>query len=345
MTSQQVTSVASEHATLDRRATAIGAALLTAVVSALFFYKWGGSLRELRRVEATEALAIRPDLLLGGGVLLSTAHYFQRIWPALIYGILIGSIVRSAVSPAWIVSRLGRRGRMSSLTGAALGSPLMLCSCCVTPVFTGVVQRGAGLGPALSLMLASPALNPAALALTFLLLPLRYGLLRLAAALVIVLALGPAVGARFAGTVRAPRPPEEDLSPIPLRSLLTRFVGSVAYMVGVTVPLIVVGTLASASLLPRAVHLGTYQSAAALMMAALIAMLVALPTFFEIPLALLLLQLAAPPGAAVALLVAGPVVNLPSLLVLSREAGIRVAAAVAAGVWLTACVAGIAASG
>jgi len=47
------------------------------------------------------------------------------------------------------------------------GAPLMLCSCCVAPIFTGVYERSARLGPSLGLMLAAPALNPAALILTF----------------------------------------------------------------------------------------------------------------------------------------------------------------------------------
>src|SRR5204862_5905206 len=123
-----------------------------------------------RRVGETGGLGISPDVLLHGGVWQSTVTYFGRIWPALAYGVLVGAIVRSSVPSQWVGSLLGRRGVKSTLAGAACGSPLMLFSCCVTPVFTGVYERGARLGPSLSLMLASPGLNIAALALTFLLL-------------------------------------------------------------------------------------------------------------------------------------------------------------------------------
>ena len=74
---------------------------------------------------------------------------------------------------------------------------------------------------------------------------------------------------------------------------------------------------------------------------ALVATLAALPTFFEIPIGLVLLSLGAPPGVVTAFVIAGPVVNLPSLLVLGREAGPRVAFALGAGVWVVSTAAGL----
>jgi uncharacterized protein len=79
----------------------------------------------------------------------------------------------------------------------------------------------------------------------------------------------------------------------------------------------------------------------AIALVALGSVLVALPTFFEIPLALVLLQMGAAPGAALAVLIAGPVVNLPSLFVLGRETRPRIALALAGGVWLVATLFGL----
>ncbi len=322
----------------------MGAVLLVVVLSALMFYKWGGSLRALRRANDTGVLGISPDTILDGGVLVTTLHYFQRIWPALLYGVVIGAIVRAAISPKWIAALLGRRGVRPTLAGAACGAPLMLCSCCVTPVFTGVYERGARLGPALSLMLASPGLNLAALALTFILMPLHVGFLRLAGALVIALALAPVIGRLYEKTVRPAAPPATDSEPLTLRDLVVRFGRSLAYMTLVTVPLIVVGVLLSAWLLPHAVHLSPHSAAIAIVVVALAATLVALPTFFELPIAFFLLELGAPGGAAIALLIAGPIVNLPSLFVLARETNAKVAVTLAVGVWAVASMAGLAAS-
>jgi uncharacterized membrane protein YraQ (UPF0718 family) len=325
----------------QRRLTAIGAALLVAALSALFYYKWGGSLRALRRVAMTGALGVSPDKLLHGGVLATTGAYFGRIWPALVYGIVIGAVVRSTVSPRWVAALLGKDGAKPTIAGAVCGSPLMLCSCCITPVFTGVYERGARLGPALALMLASPGLNVAALVLTFLLLPLPFGIVRVMAAAAIVLALAPLVGQHFESKTRT-HLAHVDLgdAPATLGSIALHFARSLAYITVATVPLIVVGVALSVALLPHVVHLSMGATIATIAVVALAATLVALPTFFEIPLAILLVQLGAPAGAAVALLVAGPIVNLPSLFVLARETNVRVATSLALGVWVVAFVAG-----
>lgn len=325
---------------------AAGAALLLVALSALFFYKWGGALRALQRTSATGSLAVVPDVLMSGGALRATLHYFGRVWPALAYGVVIGALVRSTVSPAWVSRWLGRRDARSGVAGALAGSPLMLCSCCVTPIFTGVYERGARLGSALSMMLAAPGLNLAALVLTFMLLPTQLGVVRTVAAAAIVLAVAPAIGARLEASVPAGKGPRsahaEQPMPRTWREFATRFARSLGYMLLMTVPVLVAGVAASSLLLPHAMRLSALGGAAAVVAVALVGTLIALPTFFELPLAAMLLQLGAPPGAAVALLIAGPIVNLPSLLVLGRETNARVALAVGGAVWAVATAAGFA---
>src|SRR5712671_4288678 len=89
----------------------------------------------------------------------------------------------------------------------------------------------------------------------------------------------------------------------------------------------------------------TFDSTAARVLAiavvAAVAVPLALPTFFEIPLALILLSSGAPVGAAVALLIAGPSVNLPSLLTIMRSTNWKVSAVAAASIWTLAVASGI----
>ncbi len=74
---------------------------------------------------------------------------------------------------------------------------------------------------------------------------------------------------------------------------------------------------------------------------AMIAVPLAMPTFFEIPLAVLLLSVGAPAGAAVAIMIAGPSLNLPSLFTIARSTNWKVAGAVAASIFLLAVLAGV----
>ncbi len=68
---------------------------------------------------------------------------------------------------------------------------------------------------------------------------------------------------------------------------------------------------------------------------------VALPSFLEIPLAFSILATGAPVGAAAAVLFAGPIINLPSLLVVGRRAGWKVSALLASSVWVIAFLGGL----
>ena len=220
----------------------------------------------------------------------------------------------------------------------------MLCSCCITPVFSGLYRRGARLGPSLAMMLASPGFNLGALVLTFALLPMRVGVARVGAAAVIVLGLSSLIGR----TLENPAASSADACPTPeqeeaenAQHFLVRFARSAVYLVVITVPLIIVGVLLSGLVLPHVTRLAGASLVVGVAATALVATLAALPTFFEIPIGLVLLSLGAPPAIVTAFVIAGPIVNLPSLLVLGREAGPRVALALGAGVWVISTAVGL----
>src|SRR6266513_1296774 len=178
----------------ERSYLVVGFVLMLVVLCGLFYYKWGGAIRTVAGVRAAGAWSGSAAGLTTGGVLRETLFYFRRIWIALVYGLLIGAAVRAFVSPRRLVALLGRGGSVRRQVVAGLaGSPLMLCSCCITPVFQSVYERGARLGSALAVMLASPGLNPAALLLTFILFPGPLAVGRFAAALTAVFGLAPLV--------------------------------------------------------------------------------------------------------------------------------------------------------
>ena len=121
------------------------------------------------------------------------------------------------------------------------------------------------------------------------------------------------------------------------------FADSSAHVAIRTVPLLLVGVFAAMGMASRlpASALASIRPEAATALAAFVAVPVALPTFFEIPLALTLLSVGAPAGSAVAVLFAGPAVNLGSLLAIGRSAGWRVATALAVAIAVLASVGGL----
>lgn len=325
--------------------TATGLLLLLVIVAALVTYKSAGAVRAVNHARTAGALSVPADVIplnptVGGSTLSRTFNYLAVVWPALAFGILISAAVRSYV-PAAAVADLFRRGPIRAhLAAGASGFPLMLCSCCVAPIFSAVYERSARLGPSLALMLAAPALNPAALILTFVLFSPEIASARLAMSIVAVFA-GTAVVARICGThgVTAFTPVLSAASCDTEGSAGLRFVRSCIHIAARTIPLVVVGVLAGmfiAAYLPVAALTSSSAKVVTIAVIASLAVPIALPTFFEVPLALALVGAGAPAGAAAAVLFAGPAVNLPSLLAVGQSAGWRVPAGLALMVWLVA---------
>ena len=185
------------------------------------------------------------------------------------------------------------------VAGGLTGAPLMLCSCCITPVFQSVYESGARLGSALAVMLASPGLNPAALMLTFLLFPVSLGLARVAAALAAALLLPPILEGLFGGAqVMAPRPGAAGENDIPrsAREALERLAQALGHVSRERFP----SSSSCAALERDSALLGQTvdrRDAARRGACRSVAVLLALPTFPEIPLALLFVS-AGTPGAA-----------------------------------------------
>src|SRR5882672_7012996 len=192
------------------------------IVGALIAYKSSTALGVIGKVSATGVFKPRSNVIprvgaSDAGVLTRTVNYFLVIWPALLFGILISAAVSTFVSPQWLSRMLGRRSLRSQAIAGLAGAPLMLCSCCVAPIFTGVYERSARLGPSLGLMLAAPALNPAALILTFILFDYKIGVTRLAASIVAVLFTGMIADKIFRGA-SVPCEVDDGLQHSPARS-------------------------------------------------------------------------------------------------------------------------------
>jgi hypothetical protein len=274
-----------------------------------------------------------------------TINYLAIVWPALIFGVLIGAAVRALIPSAWVGRMFGASSFRSQLIGGLAGAPLMLCSCCIAPVFAAIHDRTRQAGPTGALLLASPSLNPAALALTFLLFTPQIASARLVMAVLLVFGVS-AVAAHCAGKGKGgPTACSLELSAQPgVGGFLAAFGGEAWRLARTTLPTIIAGVLLSA-LLVSAVPIARVTEPSfrigTILLVALVSVPLALPTFAEIPLALGLLSAGAPAGAAIALLIAGPAINLPSLLTISRMTTPRYAVALAGGTFLVAVAGGL----
>lgn len=210
----------------------------------------------------------------------------------------------------------------STFSGAAAGMPLMLCSCCAAPVFEGMYGRTRRLDASLALMLAAPALNPASLVLTFILFPLAVAAGRLA--LTAAALVGIAAIATLVSQPTTEIPERRDSRD--QQSLLAGYGESVVHVSLRTVPLIFVGVPIAILIFKQlqGIHsFGVANSSGMLILFLSAVLLLPMPTLFEIPFAYSLLLSGAPSGLVAAVLFIGPAVNLASLLVVARAAGVK----------------------
>ena len=111
--------------------------------------------------------------------------------PFLLIGVLIAGLARWIAPGGRWLQRLPSQPLLAPLTGAALGFALPACECGNVPVARRLLAGGAPLGSALGFLFAAPVLNPIVLAITWAAFPDQPWLLaaRPLAALLLALAL------------------------------------------------------------------------------------------------------------------------------------------------------------
>jgi uncharacterized protein len=334
----------------DHRQRLISSGILLAILAGLLAYKSSAGSMAIREAGYNGTLQrdVQGLLLAPAGhsiaedVIRRSITYLALVAPALAFGLLISGAVATGVSPRWLVRTLeGAPWRQHVVAGVA-GTPLMLCSCCISPVFSAVLARSRRLGPALAVALASPSLNPVALLLTFMLFRPAIGFTRVAMGIVAVFVIAPAVGTLgqsladdYSACARAPRAGTSSVVAFLLASINAMAKSVPVVVVGVMVSMWLSRALAMPILVPQTMRI------AVVGIAAFTAVPIALPTFFEIPLALSLSGPSVPAGVATAILFAGPAINLPSLITIGRSSHWSISAGLAVAIGLLAWLGGV----
>jgi len=104
----------------------------------------------------------------------------QHVLLCLVPALFIAGAISNFVSQASVIKYFsGQTKRWLSYSVASVsGTILAVCSCTVLPLFAGIYQRGAGLGPAIAFLYSGPAINVLAIILTARVLGWKLGLAR-----------------------------------------------------------------------------------------------------------------------------------------------------------------------
>ena len=258
--------------------------------------------------------------------LLSLLTVVCEMAPYLLLGFLIAGILHVFVPQGFYTKYLSRNNKWAVLWAALLGVPLPLCSCGVIPTAIGLRNEKASKGAVASFLIATPQTGIDSILATFSLLGLGFAVIRPAAALITGVCGGLLVN-RFVkddDTVVA----TDSTCAVESGNRLWRVLRYAYYqMIQDIGGRLVIGLLVAALIqvaIPDEFFL-TFGKQPLLQM--LVILVVAVPMYIcstgSIPVAAALMMKGLSPGAALVMLMAGPAVNLASILVVRKALGRR----------------------
>ena len=251
--------------------------------------------------------------------------------PYLLLGFLIAGVLHVFVPQRFYANYLSRKNRLSVLWAALLGIPLPLCSCGVIPTAIGLKNEKASKGAIASFLIATPQTGIDSILATFSLMGLGFAIIRPVAALITGVCGGLLVNRLVREDEYCPASPEQIASPIgggwrglPVFRVLKYAYYDMIRDIGLR---LLVG-LVVAALIQVAVPDEFFLSFAdEPLLQMLVILAIAVPMYIcstgSIPVAAALMMKGLSPGAALVMLMAGPAVNLASILVVHKAMGRR----------------------
>ena len=234
--------------------------------------------------------------------------------PYLLLGFLIAGVLHVFVPQKFYANYLSRNNKLSVLWAALLGIPLPLCSCGVIPTAIGLKNEKASKGAIASFLIATPQTGIDSILATFSLMGLGFAIIRPTAALI----TGICGGLLVNRLVREDDITDDSASSCQVESgnRIWRVL-KYAYYDMLRAALIQVAV-------PDEFFL-SFGSQPLLQM--LVILVIAVPMYIcstgSIPVAAALMMKGLSPGAALVMLMAGPAVNLASILVVHKSMGRR----------------------
>jgi uncharacterized membrane protein YraQ (UPF0718 family) len=286
-----------------------------------------------------------------------TRDYFAAVWKALVVAIAVAAAIDALVPRRWLLAVMDRRTRRGqTLVGGLVSMPSMMCTCCTAPVAVGLRRRGVPLASAFAYWLGNPLLNPAVLAFLALVLPWQYVATRVVVGALVVFGASALIARvlerrgtaedRLTDAVVPAHDAEPDAAR--LADLPLRYARSLARFALILVPeyaVVVLGLGLVSATFSDFGGLAARLGVAALVVTAVLATLLVIPTGGEIPVILAATAAGAGTGLTGVLLVALPAISLPSMVMVGRAmgwhattaaAGVVAGAALAAGGLLSA---------
>ena len=329
-----------------------GIILIFLILATLVGYEWYGAFSKSRLIKqgiySKEPFPVLPGTPWWQIPFLTLLSYLEKAWFCLGMAFLIAGAVETFIPKELIVKHLGKRSFKAYFI-AAFGGPLLsVCSCSIIPLFAAIKKRGAGLGPAITFLLATPAINPAALILTFSLLSWKFVvgriILALSAAIITGLIIEKIWGKEDAAEISTLKIEYQEKS-LDLKKDLLEWLKNVLDFVKKILPLVLVGIfiigMVKIVLKPEIISHYLGQGLWQIALASIMGVVMYTPTLVEIPFTRELLSLGMGTSSALAFLLTGPALSLPSMLGVSKIIGWKKVLNYAVLMWILGIIGGL----
>jgi len=331
-----------------------GIILILLILGILVGYEWYGAFKKSQLIEQgiypKEPFPIQPNTPWWEIPFLTLLQYLTKAWFCLGMAFLIAGAVQTFIPKELIIKHLGRRSTKAYFI-AAFGGPLLsVCSCSIIPLFAAIKKRGAGLGPAVTFLLATPAINPAAIILTFSLIGWQFVVGRIILALSAAIITGVILEAVWTTEeektgMLSRLKVEYQEKHLNLKEDLKEWVLNVWDFVKKIFPLVILGIFIigivkiflTSEVISKYLGQGLWQTA----LASILGVVMYTPTLVEIPFVRELLVLGMGTGPALAFLLTGPALSLPSMLGVSRAIKWKMVLNYAVIMWISGIIGGL----
>lgn len=258
--------------------------------------------------------------------LISLLKVVSEMSPYLLLGFLIAGLLHVFVPKGFYRKYLSRDNKWAVLWAALLGVPLPLCSCGVIPTAIGLRRENASKGAVASFLIATPQTGIDSILATFSLLGLGFAIVRPVAALVTGVCGGILVN-RLAGEEEG-ESARDDSCKVESGSRIWRVLKYAYFeMIQDIGGRLAIGLLVAALIQVAVPDQFFLQFGSEPLLQMLVILIVAIPMYIcstgSIPVAAALMMKGLSPGAALVMLMAGPAVNLASILVVRKALGSR----------------------
>lgn len=342
---------------MDRR-TIYAITVLLIIFGVIIVYEWGGAWSGVKTtLEQSKGISAKlledNKIPLPALLAFTIIDYVKHSWLCLLLAFIAAGALQEFAPRDKVIALMGSgRGFMPYAVAGAGGPLLSMCSCSIIPLFGGLYKRGAGLGPAVTFLLAAPAFNPAAILLTFGLLGWKFAAGRIVVAVTAGIVVGYLTEKILKDKLPEPKPVRIDAEMPGIsqerQGFGKRLLNMLLYsweFVKMVLPLIFLGVicagLVKAFLPPSLIIKYLGNGVFPIMLSSAIGVFMYTPTLVEVPLIRGFLESGMGTGAALAFLLTGPALSLPSILGVCKIVKPKVPLVYATLMWICGTVAGI----